>query len=95
MTSEPLPQTTEQRLLDLWRQLPLDRQQQVFDFLRFLAYQLGLSPLLEPSTPENPPAEQSEIDTGLSQFIGAGKGCFSSPEEATQFIRQERDAWHF
>jgi hypothetical protein len=31
-----VPQTLEQTLLDLVRQLPLDRQQQVVDFVRFL-----------------------------------------------------------
>jgi hypothetical protein len=30
------PQTLEQTLLDLVRQLPLDRQKQVVDFVRFL-----------------------------------------------------------
>jgi hypothetical protein len=49
---------------------------------------------VETSTYPNLPAEQFEIDTSLSQFIGAAKGCFATPDEATQFIRQERDAWH-
>jgi hypothetical protein len=50
---------------------------------------------VEPTTPPNPPAQQVEITTGLSRFIGKGKGCFSTPDEATQFIRQERDEWYF
>lgn len=29
----------------------------------------------------------------LTSFIGAAKGCFATPEEVDQFIRQERDAW--
>lgn len=29
----------------------------------------------------------------LSSYIGAGKGLFSSPEEADDFIRKERDLW--
>ncbi len=26
-------------------------------------------------------------------FFGAGKGVFTTPQEADRFIRQERDAW--
>jgi len=29
----------------------------------------------------------------LTSFIGAAPGSFATPEEADQFIRQERDAW--
>lgn len=31
----------------------------------------------------------------LTSFIGTAKGCFATPEEADQFIRQERDAWEY
>jgi len=31
----------------------------------------------------------------LTSFIGAAPGSFANPEEADQFIRQERDAWDF
>ena len=33
------PQTLEQTLLDLVRQLPFERQKQVIDFVRFLDYE--------------------------------------------------------
>jgi hypothetical protein len=29
----------------------------------------------------------------LTNFIGAARGSFATPEEADRFIRQERDAW--
>jgi len=29
----------------------------------------------------------------LSSYLGAGKGLFSSPEEANNFIRKERELW--
>ncbi|MBM4035889.1 MAG: hypothetical protein FJ291_29470 [Planctomycetes bacterium] len=29
----------------------------------------------------------------LKSFLGAGKGCYATPEEADAFIRRERDAW--
>lgn len=31
--------------------------------------------------------------TNLDSLFGAGKGGFSSPEEANDFIRRERDTW--
>lgn len=31
----------------------------------------------------------------LTSFIGAAPGNFATPEEADQFIRQERDAWDY
>jgi len=31
----------------------------------------------------------------LKSIIGTGKGCFSTPEEADNFISQERDKWQF
>ena len=36
--------------------------------------------------------DSAESET-LTSFIGAAKGSFATPEEADQFIRQERDAW--
>ena len=38
----------------------------------------------EPSAPER---------RSLTSFIGAGKGVYASPEEATAFIRELRDEW--
>jgi len=29
----------------------------------------------------------------LSDFVGAGRGLYSTPEEATDFIRNLRDEW--
>jgi hypothetical protein len=34
-----------------------------------------------------------ESPRSLTSFIGTVKGCFATPEEVDQFIRQERDAW--
>lgn len=31
----------------------------------------------------------------LTSFIGAAPGSFATPEEADQFIRQERDEWDY
>jgi hypothetical protein len=31
----------------------------------------------------------------LKSIIGTGIGCFSTPEEADNFISQERDKWQF
>jgi hypothetical protein len=38
-------------------------------------------------------ADDSPINQGLSRFIGAAQGNFSSPEEVDQFIQQERQTW--
>jgi hypothetical protein len=40
-----------------------------------------------------PPKTDSSPSKGLSRFIGAAKGNFSSPVEIDEFIRQERDEW--
>ena len=34
-----------------------------------------------------------KTESSLSSYIGAGKGLFSSPKEADDFIRKERDSW--
>jgi hypothetical protein len=33
------------------------------------------------------------IDAGLSSLIGSCRGMFASPEEADNFLSQEREAW--
>lgn len=33
-------------------------------------------------------------DTPLTDLIGSAPGSFATPEEADQFIRQERDTWN-
>ncbi|NEQ36831.1 MAG: hypothetical protein F6K40_11300 [Okeania sp. SIO3I5] len=33
--------------------------------------------------------------SSLKSIIGSGKGCFATPEEADNFINQERDKWEF
>ena len=39
---------------------------------------------------------QSDTDnTPLTHLIGSAPGSFSTPAEADQFIRQERDAWDY
>jgi hypothetical protein len=42
---------------------------------------------------ESPP--QSSPELSLTDLIGTAKGSFKTPEEADQFIRQERDSWEF
>ena len=34
-------------------------------------------------------------DLPLTSLIGSAPGSFATPEEADQFIRQERDAWDY
>jgi hypothetical protein len=34
-------------------------------------------------------------DMPLTSLIGSAPGTFATPEEADQFIRQERDAWDY
>jgi hypothetical protein len=41
----------------------------------------------------NAPQSERPTPQGLSRFIGAAKGNFSSTEEIDQFIQQERAAW--
>ncbi|WP_017302307.1 hypothetical protein [Nodosilinea nodulosa] len=36
-----------------------------------------------------------ETARSLTSLIGAAPGSFATPEEADQFIRQERDAWDY
>jgi ribonuclease HII len=37
--------------------------------------------------------EQSASQTNYLALFGSGRGSFTSPEEAEQFIREERDSW--
>ena len=39
------------------------------------------------------PVTAPASDATLASFIGSAKGCFTSVEEADQFIRSERDEW--
>ncbi len=36
-----------------------------------------------------------ETARSLTSLIGTAPGSFATPEEADQFIRQERDAWDY
>lgn len=38
-------------------------------------------------------AEPHQPSKSLVSMIGSGQGCYDSPEEADQFLRQERDQW--
>ncbi|MEW6238396.1 MAG: hypothetical protein AB1656_23680 [Candidatus Omnitrophota bacterium] len=59
--------------------------------------------VLEIRSPEFPEGVDVEvivlIDDGiqspatLTKLIGSAKGCYASPEDADQFIRQERNQW--
>lgn len=37
--------------------------------------------------------EQSASQTNYLALFGSGRGSFTKPEEAEQFIREERDSW--
>ena len=37
--------------------------------------------------------EESKPVQPLSRWLGAAPGCYASPEEAVDFLRQERDKW--
>ena len=37
--------------------------------------------------------EQSTSTTNYLVLFGSGRGSFTNPEEADQFIREERDSW--
>lgn len=37
--------------------------------------------------------EHSKSPTSLVAMIGSGRGCYGSPEEADEFLRQEREQW--
>ena len=37
--------------------------------------------------------EEESTNRRLSDMIGSGKGCYSTPEEADEFISRERDQW--
>jgi hypothetical protein len=42
------------------------------------------------------PASQDFLDnTPLTSLIGSAPGSFATPDEADQFIRQERDTWDY
>lgn len=60
--------------------------------------------LIEVRSPDLPPGATVEVivllesipqdnQLGISRFIGAASGSFATPEQADEFIRQERDAW--
>ncbi|MDY6805144.1 MAG: hypothetical protein SXA11_15235 [Cyanobacteriota bacterium] len=38
---------------------------------------------------------QTKRKPSLKSIIGTGKGSFTTPEEADNFINQERDKWQF
>ncbi len=38
-------------------------------------------------------APVTETASSYVSFLGAGRGSFTTPEEAEAFLRQERDAW--
>jgi hypothetical protein len=39
------------------------------------------------------PQPLEPLELPLTSLIGTGQGSFSTPEEADQFIRRERDLW--
>lgn len=56
---------TENQLLEIWRQLPQPKQQEVLDFAQFLAER----PCLTPSTTPSQPVTQSSTLGGRLQTI--------------------------
>lgn len=60
----------------------------------------GLVEVRSPDLPEGAKAEVlvfvEEPETSertLSSFIGTGKGCYKTPEEAHEILSRERDRW--
>ena len=60
----------------------------------------GLVELRSPDLPEGAKAEvlvfienSNPSSRTLSSFIGTGKGCYKTPEEADEFLSRERDRW--
>jgi len=59
--------------------------------------------LIEIHAPEMQPGTEAEViiledsratgRSSLRSILGAGKGAFSTPEEADAFLRGERDSW--
>lgn len=44
-------------------------------------------------SPTKPSMKPDRKGVDITRWIGAGKGLFSTPEEADAFIRSERDRW--
>jgi hypothetical protein len=70
--------TLKEQLLQELEHTPDPVLEQVFNFLRFLN--------TNNSTPLPP-------HNSLTSLIGQAQGIYKIPEEADQFIRQERDSW--
>ncbi len=39
--------------------------------------------------------ESNNNTPSLKKIIGTGKGCFNTPEEADNFINNERNSWEY
>ena len=73
--------TLKEQLLQELEHTPEPVLEQVFNFLRFLN---TTQPITQPTTTSH---------NSLSSLIGQAQGIYTTPEEADQFIRQERDSW--
>lgn len=89
MALEPLTTTSEQFLLEIWRQLPKDRQQQVLDFARFMAHQLGLALPQSPPLVSATPNLGSKLQ-GIRDRIVASESPLLSREQIEQEVLERR-----
>ncbi|MEM1369686.1 MAG: hypothetical protein AAGG02_17060 [Cyanobacteria bacterium P01_H01_bin.15] len=60
----------------------------------------GVIEIRAPHLPEGKEVEvivltepSGNLNSRLSQFIGAAQGCYGSPSEVDQFIQQDRESW--
>lgn len=73
-----------------WLDQPLEEREDLIKALEAVERERRLSAELARLNFEMLQASTSEP---LTSIIGTAKGSFATPEEADQFIRQERDAW--
>lgn len=92
MTLEPLTKSPEQFLLEIWRQLPKDRQQQVLDFAKFMAHQLGLALPQSPPLVSAPPNLGNKLQ-GIRDRIVASETPLLSREQIEQEVLDRRGGY--
>ncbi|PMB06862.1 hypothetical protein CEN45_09365 [Fischerella thermalis CCMEE 5198] len=81
--------STEQLLLEKWRSLPLDKQQEVLDFVEFLEFRQTSTILLKPK--KSFPATTLDDVAGCLKYQGTAKTI----EDMDNAIRQGvEESWH-
>ncbi|MGG6269324.1 hypothetical protein ACQ4M3_27940 [Leptolyngbya sp. AN03gr2] len=79
-----------QAIFQTWLDQPLEEREDLIKALEAVERERRLSAELARLNLEMLQVSTSEP---LTSIIGTAKGSFATPEEADQFIRQERDAW--